>query len=452
MAMESAYPVRAFAGWAVRQAADAAVGLSRRLGGSTTGPEIDPDLALAWFAGSFTPLGWSIPPPWDSLAGDYPCADGWIRLHTNAPHHRQAALAALGLPVDPAPDRGTVAAAATGWAPEALEQAVVAAGGCAARMRSPQEWLQHPAGAAVAQEPLITWTRLGSAPRLSPESSPERPLAGVRVLDLTRIIAGPVATRFLAGLGAEVLRIDPPGWEEPASEAELTLGKRCARLDLTSAAGGRRIRELVAGADMVVSGYRKGALAGLGLDSAALQQLRPGLVEVSLNAYGWTGPWSGRRGFDSLVQMSSGIAHAGMLHFGTDAPRPLPVQALDHATGYLAAAAALRAWLLRLDGGVFSARLSLARTAVQLQHMADNGPPAGASGQAAVAGQDSGKDAGKDSGQEGGTPGFEQVQEQTFWGPGRRLLPPVRFTGPGTVPHLAWDVPAGPLGAAEPQW
>ncbi|GAA3296265.1 CoA transferase [Arthrobacter citreus] len=444
MPMESAFPVRAFAAWAVAQAGTAAAELSNRLGGRTAAV-VDPDLALAWFAGSFTPQGWEVPPPWDSLAGDYPCADGWIRLHTNAPHHRHAALAVLGLAVDPVPDRETVAAAVAGWTGETLEGAVAAAGGCAARMRSAREWAEHPAGMRVASEPLISWAGLGSAPRLIPQSQPERPLAGVRVLDLTRIIAGPVATRFLAALGANVLRIDPPGWAEPAAEAELTPGKRCARLDLTSADDARRIRELLAGADILVSGYRAGALAGLGLDSPRLQQISPGLVEVSLNAYGWSGPWAQRRGFDSLLQMSAGIAHAGMEYFGSAVPRPLPVQALDHATGYLTAAAALRAWRQRLDGRVFSARLSLARTAAQLQGTAGANRPHG------TAGPD-GRSAVPEPPATAAAEPLEQIPEQTFWGPGLRLAPPVRFEGTGPQPHLHWDVPAGPLGSAAALW
>ena len=449
MSIESAFPVRAFAGWAVEQAGGAAADLSRRLGGSTASV-VDQDLALAWFAESFTPQGWTVPPPWDALAGDYPCADGWIRLHTNAPHHRRAALAILGIPADKAPNRGTVpnrgtapnrgtvpsrgtvAAAVARWEGQALETAVISAGGCAARMRSPEEWAEHPAGAAVAKEPLIGWTNPVSAPPLSPRSPPERPLAGVRVLDLTRIIAGPVATRFLAGLGAAVLRIDPPGWAEPAAEAELTPGKRCARLDLKSASGAQRIRELIAGADILVSGYRAGALAGLGLDSPVLQQIRPGLVEVSLNAYGWSGPWAGRRGFDSLVQMSTGIAHAGMAHFGADIPRPLPVQALDHATGYLTAAAALRGWQQRLDGRVSSARLSLARVAAELQGAAPGRTDPGRT--------------------DPGRTQFARTVEETFWGPGLRLAPPVRFEGTGPQPRLYWDIPAGPLGSAAAEW
>ena len=450
MSLESAFPVRAFAAWAVAQAGGAAADLSRRLGGSTV-PVVDPDLSLAWFAGSFTPQGWTLPSPWDSLAGDYPCADGWIRLHTNAPHHRRAALAVLGLSSDAVPDqgtvpdRGTVAAAVARWEGQALETAVISAGGCAAQMRSSEEWAEHPAGAAVAKEPLINWISLGSASPLNPPSPPERPLAGVRVLDLTRIIAGPVATRFLAGLGADVLRIDPPGWAEPAAEAELTPGKRCARLDLKSASGIQRIRDLVAGAHILVSGYRSGALAGLGLDSPRLQQIRPGLVEVSLNAYGWSGPWVGRRGFDSLVQMSTGIAHAGMMHFGADLPRPLPVQALDHATGYLTAAAALRGWRQRLDGRVSSARLSLARTAAELQGTVRGRVPG------AEAGPELPDQSVLDRTQQDRTL-LAQSVEETFWGPGMRLLPPVRFEGTGPQPHLHWDLPAGPLGSADAQW
>lgn len=438
MQMESALPVRAFAGWAVARAAGAAADLVRQLGGST-GAVVDPDLALAWFAGSFTPAGWTVPPPWDPLAADYRCADGWIRLHTNAPHHREAALAALGLPASPGTDRDMVADAVAQWKGEALETAVVDAGGCAAQMRSAGEWSRHPAGAAVETEPLTAWTTLAPAPPVAAQSPPERPLAGVRVLDLTRIIAGPVATRFLAGLGADVLRIDPPDWAEPAAEPELTLGKRCARLDLASSSGARRIRELVAGADILVSGYRPGALAGLGLDALQLQRIRPGLVEVTLNAYGWSGPWAGRRGFDSLVQMSAGIARTGMVHFGADRPRPLPVQALDHATGYLAAAAALQAWRLRLDGTVCSARLSLARTAVELQRF----PAVPGAAPAAEA-------SGPGTGSPEQVP--EQLPEQTFWGPGLRLVPPVRFEGTGPQPQLSWDVPAGPLGSAAATW
>ncbi|MCC9196379.1 CoA transferase [Arthrobacter sp. zg-Y820] len=448
MSLEAAFPVRGFAGWAVEQAAGAVADLSRRLGGSSA-PVVDADLSLAWFAGSLTPMGWSIPPPWDPLAGDYPCSDGWIRLHTNAPHHRHAALASLGLPVDPVPNRATVAAAVVGWTGEALETAVVSAGGCAAQMRSEAEWADHPQGRAVEQEPLIAWTGHGTAAPLSPQAAPERPLAGVRVLDLTRIIAGPVATRFLAGLGAEVLRIDPPGWAEPAAEAELTVGKRCARLDLTSAAGARRIRDLVADADILVSGYRAGALAGLGLDSGRLQQLRPGLVEISLNAYGWSGPWAQRRGFDSLVQMSTGIAHTGMAHFAADSPRPLPVQALDHATGYLTAAAALQAWLRRLDGEVGSARLSLARTAAELRHLADRQVSDGTPGEMPDGGAPAGSGAAARTAESGP---LQQLEEETFWGPALRLVPPVRFAGAGPQPHLSWDMPAGPLGSADPHW
>ena len=448
MSMESAFPVRAFAGWAVAQAAAAAADLSRRLGGSSA-PVVDSELSLAWFAGSLTPQGWTVPPAWDPLAGDYPCADGWVRLHTNAPHHRHAALAVLGLPVDPVPDRETVAAAVVGWTGEALETAVVAAGGCAAQMRSAAQWADHPQGSAVEQEPLIAWTDSGTAAPISPPGTPERPLAGVRVLDLTRIIAGPVATRFLAGLGAEVLRIDPPGWAEPAAEAELTVGKRCARLDLTSAAGARRIRDLVADADILVSGYRAGALAGLGLDSERLQQLSPGLVDVALNAYGWSGPWARRRGFDSLVQMSTGIADAGMVHFAAEGPRPLPVQALDHATGYLAAAAALQAWLRRLDGAVGSARLSLARTAAELLRMETPAAEAAPFEQLEWSRAGSGQ---AEFGQKGLQEGFGQTAEETFWGPGLRLLPPVCFDGPAPQPSLHWDVPAGPLGSADPEW
>lgn len=174
-------------------------------------------------------------------------------------------------------------------------------------------------------------------------------------------------------------------------------------------------------------------------------------MEIALNAYGWSGPWAGRRGFDSLVQMSTGIAHAGTAHFGADIPRPLPVQALDHATGYLAAAAALRAWQQRLDGRVSSARLSLARTAAELQGTARGRAPDGETAPEFAA-QAFAAPAGPAEAGPLDQPVLDRTEEQTFWGPGLRLAPPVRFEGTGPQPQLHWDIPAGPLGSAAAGW
>ena len=434
--MESCYPVRSFAAASVAAAGSAIAELASSLAGEPVSSRVDASLARAWFSGSFTPAGWDVPPPWDPLSRDYPCADGWIRLHTNAPRHKSAALCVLGL--RPGADAGQAAPAVRPWKAEELEDAILAAGGCAARMRSAEQWLSHPQGRAVSQEPLVGWTRRRAEAPLESLGTPHRPLEGVRVLDFTRVIAGPVATRFLAGFGARVLRIDPPDWQEPALEAEMLLGKRSARLDLREPEGQRKIRELLAGADVVVHGYRPGALTGLGLDEHRMQQLRPGLVTVAIDAYGWTGPWRGRRGFDSLVQMSSGIADAGMVWAASDAPRPLPAQVLDHATGYLAAAAAVRAWTRRMDGEVHAARLSLARTAVELQRAADARPAVPPPWEAPAAGAE---------------PHLPRTAEQTHWGPGERLAPPLSFDSrTGNVPRMAWDVPAAPLGSAPAEW
>jgi hypothetical protein len=335
---------------------------------------VDRALADAWFRRAVHPVGWQIPSPWDSLAGDYRTADGWIRLHTNAPHHRLAALlvldvversmpksgaAIVGRDRAPEPDfaaetaaeKADVVAAVSQWNGSELEAAIVEAGGAAAVLRSPEEWARHPQGIAVADEPLIGWHQTGTGE-----------VGGFRVLDLTRVIAGPVATRFLAGLGADVLRIDPPDWDEPGVVADMTLGKRTARLNVHAAGGLRKLSALIAQADVIVHGYRADALDRLGLTTERIAELRPGIIDVAVDAYGWSGPWRERRGFDSLVQMSTGIA------FGPDGtPSPLPVQALDHATGYLAAAAALEGMRRRrVDGSGWSARLSLARTAVEL--------------------------------------------------------------------------------------
>ncbi len=250
------------------------------------------------------------------------------------------------------------------------------------------------------------------------------------MLDLTRVLAGPVATRFLAGFGADVLRIDPPGWDEPGVIPSVTLGKRCARLDLRQPGERNVFESLLASADVLVFGYRPDALGNrLGLDAATRQRLRPGLVDVSLDAYGWTGAWQQRRGFDSLVQMSSGIAAEGMRRYGTDRPKPLPVQALDHATGYIMAAAVVRGLTRRLTTGKGSiARTSLARTAALLT--------------AAPIGERNVAFAAED------TDDFNPAIEPTSWGPGRRMKPPVEVAGAA----MRWDLPATALGSAQPVW
>ena len=261
----------------------------------------------------------------------------------------------------------------------------------------------------------------------------------MRVLDLTRVLAGPVATRFLAGYGAEVLRIDPPDWAEPALEPEMTLGKNCARLDLKTPEGLQRLKELLAGADILVHGYRPSALERLGLGDDVLAAQYPSLVNVALDAYGWTGPWADRRGFDSLVQMSCGIADAGMRHYDSPRPHPLPVQALDHATGYLLAAATVLAWTRRLDGEVWAVRGSLARTALELMSVSGE-PGVGGDGKAAAA--DGGTSAPPSAAD------YRGVPENTLWGPGERLPMPVTVSG---VP-VSWDVPARGYGSAPARW
>ncbi len=393
-----------------------------------TVPEVRVDRALAsnWFASSIRPVGWELTSAWDSVAGDYRGADGWIRLHTNAQMHRAAALRVLGVEAD----RTAVAASVSAWAVEDLENAVVEAGGAAAVMRSLSEWSAHPQGRTVAGEPLLHHeVTAQSRSSWHPSAGAGRPLGGLRVLDMTRVLAGPVATRTLAGWGADVLRIDPPCWEEPGLAPEVTVGKRCARLDLRQAADRQRWWHLLDGADVLVHGYRPWALDGLGLGPAERDEHLPGLVEVSLDAYGWSGPWNRRRGFDSLVQMSSGIAHAGQAAAGTDRPVPLPVQALDQATGYLMAGAVLTGLLQREQTGFGSRwRTSLARTAKLLIDAGQRDP----FGEPL----------------EPGSPIPDEAIEQTPWGVAHRSPPPLVVAGA----PLRWIFPARPLGYDVPEW
>jgi len=423
--LPSAFAVSDLAAACIAAAGLAVAELIAARGGEPPAVKVDRRLASFWFGTTLRPLGWSRPPPWDPIAGDYAAADGWIRLHTNAPHHRDAALAVLRVTAD----KTAVAGAVSHWRVDALEAAVVERGGCAAAMRDLDAWARHPHGNAVASEPLA-WIEHGDrAPGTDRPIAPDRPLAGVRVLDLTRVLAGPVGTRFLAGFGADVLRIDPPSWDEPGVVPEVTLGKRCARLDLRRTEDRRVFEALLGQADVLVHGYRPDALARLGLDPATRRGLRPGLIDVSLDAYGWSGPWRERRGFDSLVQMSSGIAAEGMRRFNTDRPKPLPVQALDQATGYIVAAGVLRGLTRRQVDGIGSGtRTSLARTAALLcaTPLQDRDEPFAEAGDA----------------------DFDAAVEATPWGPANRMKPPLVVEGAA----MRWEHAANSLGSAAAEW
>jgi crotonobetainyl-CoA:carnitine CoA-transferase CaiB-like acyl-CoA transferase len=423
--LPSAYAVSELASAAVGVAALAIAELAGRVASGTPAVIVDRRLASFWFGWSIRPIGWQLPPAWDPIAGDYRARDGWIRLHTNAPHHRAAAHWVLG----PHADKTGMAHAVATWAKRDLETAIVEAGGCAAETRSLAEWIDHPQGRAVAAEPLCH-AMATDRPAPSPwRPTPSRPLAGLRVLDLTRVLAGPVATRFLAGYGADVLRIDPPEWDEPAVIPEVTVGKRCARLDLHDRAGRAGFEALLAQADILVHGYRPGALDRLGYGPSARRALRPGLIDVALSAYGWSGPWAARRGFDSLVQMSAGIAEAGMQWRQAEGPVALPVQALDQATGYLMAGAAIRAVTRRLDDGAGTeARLSLARTAWLLTSAGEDGPSTPFAPESAA--------------------DLSITVEETDWGSARRLAPPAVVAGA----PIEWARPARKLGSAAGTW
>jgi hypothetical protein len=417
-ALPSAFAVTDLACASIAAAGQAVSEWLQQHTGRLPGLEVDRRLASFWFATSIRPVGWSVPPLWDPVAGDYATKDGWIRLHTNAPHHRAAAERVLG----DCADRAAMASKVAQWVKSDLEQAVVDAGGCAAEMRSWAQWQAHPQGMAVNAEPLIQFSADSGENAKPWRGSVAQPLAGIKVLDLTRVLAGPIASRFLAGLGADVLRIDPPTWNEPGVVPEVTLGKRCARLDLHNKTDRAVFESLLKDADILLHGYRADALERLGYGVAVRQKLAPGLIDVCLNAYGWSGPWQNRRGFDSLVQMSSGIAEAGMQWKKANQPTPLPVQALDHATGYLMAAA-----VITLLGRGGSARLSLARTArLLIEHDAGTDEALRAEDQS-------------DQG---------MLVEQTPWGPAHRLQVPLKITGT----PLQWALPAAELGSHRAQW
>jgi crotonobetainyl-CoA:carnitine CoA-transferase CaiB-like acyl-CoA transferase len=300
------------------------------------------------------------PPAWDAIAGIYKTRDArFVRLHTNFAHHRNAVCKVL----DCKPERDAVQAALMQWDAEAFETAAYAAGGVVSMMRSHDEWSALPQAKALAGLPLLSIEKIGeAAPKPWPQG--DRPLAGLRVLDLSRVIAGPVAGRTLAAHGADVLLISGPDLPAiPWLTIDTGRGKLTGFVELKSDQGRETLRGLLAEADIFSQGYRPRSIAALGFSPEDAAKINPGIVYVSLSAYGHLGPWAERRGFDSLVQTCTGFNHAEGQAAGVEGPKELPAQMLDHATGYLMAFGAMMAKARQArEGGSWHVRVSLAQT------------------------------------------------------------------------------------------
>src|SRR5438445_11420024 len=368
------------------------------------------------------------PPAWDAIAGIYKTRDRrFVRLHTNFRHHRDAVCKVLNCK----PERDEVQAALMQWDGEAFETAGYAGGCVVAFMRWHDEWSATPHAKALAALPLLSIEKIGdAAPK--PWPAGDRPLAGIRVLDLSRVIAGPVAGRTLAAHGADVLLISGPDLPAiPWLTIDTGRGKLSSFVELKREQGRDTLRGLLAQADIFSQGYRPRAIGGLGFSPEDAAHINPGVVYVTLSAYGHAGPWAERRGFDSLVQTATGFNHAEGQAAGVDGPKELPAQMLDHATGYIMAFGAMMAKARQArEGGSWHVQVSLAQTGRWLW---DLGRAAG----------------GLDTRDLTGvvvTPFIDEVES------GFGALRAVRHAAILSKTPAFWARPAMPLGRHPPQW
>jgi crotonobetainyl-CoA:carnitine CoA-transferase CaiB-like acyl-CoA transferase len=357
------------------------------------------------------------------LVALYECGDGrWIHIHGAFPRLADPTLDVLQC----APDRDSIAAAVKKWDAQDLEDALAERRTCGAKVRTAAEWREHAQGVALAGVPRVELVRIGDAPP-EPLKPGARPLEGVRVLDLTRMLAGPACGRLLAEHGADVLAITGRDLPNPLPFViDTGHGKRTAFLELHDAGDAQRLRMLASKTDVFIQGYRTGAMARRGFAPEDLAALRPGIVYVSINCYGHEGPFVQRPGWEQLAQSVAGIA---AVEGAEDRPQLLPAAACDYTTGYLAALGTLAAIAKRsTEGGSWHVRASLARTAMWFDDLGPRCDPAGASGLA---------------------PATESMLEtQTGYGVVRHLGPVARLS----ATSARWDLPTAPLGSHEPVW
>ncbi len=356
-------------------AAMAAVEIGRARGQAGQDVAVDMREAALECCGAFRVDG-KKPVVWDPIAGLYACRGGgvheWVRIHTNFAHHRDGVLRLLDLPPGPTTTRAEVEAALPTWSALDFEAAAADAGLVVAALRDFETWERHAQHAAVAALPLIEIERIGDAPALEwpALAADARPLDGIRVLDLTRILAGPVAGRTLAAYGADVMLVNSPHLPNIDAIADTSRGKRSALADLHDPSDRAAFSAALAGSHVFLQSYRPGSLQALGFGADKAARVRPGIVCASLSAYGRQGPWAARRGFDSLVQTATGFNVAEAAAAGSSTPRPLPMQVLDMATAFLLAFA-IETTLLRQrsEGGSWHVQLSLARTGLWLRSL-----------------------------------------------------------------------------------
>ncbi len=348
--------------------------------------------------------------------------DRWIHLHGGFEHLADGLIQLL----DCDSSAESVGAAVKTWVGAELEDAIAEAGLCAVLARTRSEWAAHPQGQALAELGAVTIRRIGDAPPRDRKAS-DRPLGGVRVADLTRVLAGPTCGRSLAAHGADVLRIGSESL--PSIEPfviETGHGKRSASLDLAAADGVERLKELVAGADVFVESYRHGSLAKRGLGPDDLAALNPGLIHVSINCYGHVGPWAGRAGWEQLAQTTSGIA---MTEAAEGVPTLIQAAVTDYTTGYLAAMGTMMALSRQMEeGGSWVVEASLCQTSQWIQSGGSDLDPAAATG-------------------------FGDVTNQlgtieSAWGE-LKFLPPVEQL---SLTPARWEQPPVPLGTHNLEW
>ena len=374
-ALPSSFALGTALSCAVAASALAASEIGSARGGAVQTVSVGMSDAVRESAGRFSIDGYT-PPAWAKLSGLYPCrgesggAPGRVRIHANFAHHRDGALRLLGLPPGPETEREAVAEALSTWPAEAFETAAAERGLVVAAVRTPAQWRAHPQAAAVAALPLVAIERIGDAPprALPPIGANAPPLQGLRALDLTRILAGPVAGRTLAAHGADVMLVNSPNLPNIEALAETSRGKLSVHIDLATEAGRETLWGLIRECDVFLQGYRPGGIAKLGFSPEEIARLSPGIVCISLSAYGHAGPWRDRKGFDSLVQSATGLNVAEAEAFGVAEPKPFPVQALDYGAGFLLAFGALAAkWQQMREGGSWLVRVSLAGVGHWLQ-------------------------------------------------------------------------------------